>query len=198
MKRGAAVQKGRRRAERGIISVATLVGLMLAPVPHAAADENEVRSGTIVTGGTHLSYFSGDRLNGCDIAPDCRVWLASGCEPALTGRPVGLTASIENVADLADGRSRWRVELGSRPGTGMAEIQLWRQDCSEIRGSRWRTHCLWQPSDDYCRSDTFRIPASARWMTVTGYPYIPWVSELTTEPLTLNWKLVGPVARRRH
>lgn len=200
MKRGPD-QQAKRRAMGLMISAIMVAALMVAPLPSASAGEKTVRSGTIVTGGSILWYFVGDQLDGCEMAPDCRVWLETGCDPALTGRDVGLTASIEDVADLADGRSRWRVEIVSRqPQAAMAEIQFWGQDCAEIRRSRWRSGgCdLADRSEDYCRSGLLRIPASARWMTVTGYPYLPWLAEVDPESYTLNWTLIGPVARRRH
>jgi hypothetical protein len=180
---------------RRIILFSVLLALVVAPVPSALAEEKTVLSGTVISDSRHWHPVFGHR-EGCELAPDCRVWLESGCLPTLAGRQAGLTASIEDVAELAVQRSRWLFEFGTHRGyTGVAEVQLWRHDCTEIVNRRWRaSDCDGDGTGRYCRSTLLRIPSSARWMTITGYPYIPWLSELTSEPLTLNWTLSGPVA----
>lgn len=172
-----------------IISITIVLGLMLASVPSAGADEEKVLSGTIVAGEHPYSFGEHE---GCRSAADCREWLDTGCDPALTGRDPGVMASIEDVAALADGRTSWLFEFGSGwPGnTGYAQVQFWRQDCTEIARSRWHaTDCHGDGSGEYCRSVLLRIPRSANWMTVTGWPYLPWISELLSQSLTLNWTL---------
>lgn len=178
---------------RRAISAIILLALTVVPAPNAAADETTVRSGTIVTGGDELRYFVGDALEGCRMAPDCRAWLEADCDPALSGRDVGLTASIEDVADLADGTTPWRFELerDSSCCGGAGDLQLWSRNCTEITGSRWRSRQC-----DHCSSTVLRIPRAAKWMTVTGFPRLPWVNELLDpDSLTLEWTLTGPATQ---
>lgn len=179
---------------RRIISVAVLCALALAPIPRAVAGEG-ARSGTIVTGGAGLDYFVGDRLAGCEMSPDCRAWLETDCNPALTGGEPALTASIVDVSELADGATSWvfRFETDFEYG-GRARVELWQQDCEEIASSRWRsTDCNGDGKTDYCESTTFSIPQSARWMTVTGYPSgPPWISDVPDPGwMTLDWTLTA-------
>jgi hypothetical protein len=169
---------------RRTISATILLALILAPVEIAAAHErNALRSGTI-QGGTGLEMAGGQpwehpaaERSGCEHAVDCLSWLRSGCNPALVGHDPALTASIVDVGDLADGRTRRHVHMtaptippwGLWPG---AVIQFWRPDCTEIQHAKRHTigssaKCEWQGEAARCKA--FRIPTGARWMTVSGY-----------------------------
>ena len=164
---------------RRIISTTIVLALILGPIQTAAADEEPVRSGTILSGD---GWFFEQQLGGCQMAPDCAAWLQSRCDPALSGRDPGLMASIEDVRDLADGRTRWVFEF--KPGCcfvgGYAVVQFWQPDCTELRRNRWRsTGCDRDVNGKLCWSTTLSIPTSAQWMTVTGVP----------DNLSLTWTL---------
>ena len=105
--------------------------------------------------------------------PECSAWLKSGCNRALAGRNPAVTASIVDISDLADGTTprvfNWRQLDGGHGGGGVV-VQLWRWDCTEINGSKWRSGHVaadapWTNAGRFSR--TFWIPSSARWMTVT-------------------------------
>lgn len=167
---------------RRTILVSTLIALVLIPAQSATADEEPVRSGTIVPG--YWSYPWAD--GSCESAADCAAWLNGGCQPALTGRNPALMASIEDVADLADGATLWQFEFKAGACCDeWAVIQLWHQDCTEITGSRWSSRAC----AEACRSTSLKIPASTKWMTVTGYAHVPWPG-LPAEA-TLDWTLAG-------
>lgn len=129
-----------------------------------------VRSGTIVSGD---GWLLDNQLGGCQMAPDCVSWLESGCDPSLTGRDPAVMASIVDVANLAhDHPMIFRFGPHDAGGLvlGGAVVQLWDRDCNEILSSRWRsTDCDGDASGRDCTEGRFLIPASATWMTVTGY-----------------------------
>jgi hypothetical protein len=183
-----------------------VLGLMAGAVATAEAHRAEtVLSGTIVTGAWWDAYLNG--ATGCQTAPECRAWVSSGCQPALTGRALterdpALMASIEDVADLADGITSLRFdwENGYSDNAGWVVVQLWRENCSEIRGSKWcsvsgcnNPYSANLESRDN-GSTVLRIPSSARFMTVTGWPYLPWpgqfVSERVQRPI-IDWTLTA-------
>jgi hypothetical protein len=158
---------------RRTISAVILLALILVPaqITAAAPDQKPLRSGTIEGGtGVHTGQDpSGppsenvDR-SGCQYALDCLAWVQSGCDPALAGHDPALTASIVDVGDLADGRTRRSWHMVGPPSIGPfkgvypgAVIQLWRQNCTEIHHAK-----------RHANSTPFRIPTRARWMTVSG------------------------------
>jgi hypothetical protein len=167
---GATAEAAPRRHER------------LVPAHSRTANHAAARSGTIVTG--VATGLAGGQPLGCEMTPDCGAWLASGCDPALTGRNPAIVASIEDVADLAHRPTGWIFEHD--PGAAAhATVQLWRQDCTEIGSGRsgsggcYGCFSLW-------------IPRSAKWMTVTGYTYNPWNVWLPVPdplPVTFDWTL---------
>ena len=146
-----------------------------------AGAEEAAPSGTIISG---LSGLHHDVLIGCEMAPDCRAWLASDCDPALSGREPSLSASIVDVRGLGAVSSSWRFEY-ARGAAEYARVQFWRGDCTEIKGARW--------GSQGCGVCSLWMPRSARWMTVTGYTYNPWAVwppvPSTSGPLTFNWAL---------
>ena len=182
---------------RRTISAVILLALILVPaqITAAAPDQKPLRSGTI-EGGVGLQTTSEDpalERSGCQYALDCLAWLQSGCDPALAGQDPVLTASIVDVGDLADGRTRRSFHMvaplgepahppwGLYPGT---VVQLWRQNCTEIHHAKRHTigstaRCEWQEKVGaleqppygvgVARCKAFRIPTAARWMTVSGY-----------------------------
>lgn len=162
------------------ILITVLLAVTLVPTSSAIARESGL-SGTIVLGHSGLHH---EVLIGCEMAPDCRAWLASDCDPDLTGRDPAVGASIEDVSKLRSRTRNWVVEHADG-AAAWAEVELWRSDCTEIRGAGW--------GSGRCATCTLHIPASAKWMTVTGYTYNPWAVWLpipsTSGPLTLNWEL---------
>lgn len=179
---------------RRLISVAVLCALIMAPVPSAVAAEESL-SGTILTGGDGLRWFVGDRLSGCQMSPDCRAWLETDCDPALSGRDPAPTASIEDIGGFADGVTPWtfQFEPDFEYG-GWVTVQLWQEGCVEIESSRWRSvNSSGECAADPCESISLVIPRTARWMTVTGYPSgPPWIGDVVDPGwITLDWTLKG-------
>lgn len=170
-----------------IIAVSMFLALMLAPAQPAFAGEEPIDSGTIVT--TYGSSIDGEP-DTCEAAPDCRAWLQSGCDPVLAGRDPAVSASIEDVSKIADGRTPWLFQLEACC-RAKATIQLWRPDCTEITGSRQRSGgCFDTSIGQHCGLTSIRIPESATWMTVTANDgYLPWLVEF---PLTVSWSLRSP------
>lgn len=132
-----------------------------------------VRSGSIVTG---TGWVLDGEMGGCQMSPECGAWLATDClQGRLSEWDPGLTASIVDVDALADGPPIERVfRFGpgqySAPVWGGAQLQFWTSDCVEIVEARWRsTDCDGDASGRDCSSVRFRIPPTAKWMTVTGY-----------------------------
>lgn len=152
-----------------------------ATLVDGASEKDAAPSGTIVSG---LSGLHHDVLIGCEMALDCRAWLASDCDPALSGRDPALSASIEDVGGLGAVSSSWTLEY-ARGAAAYARIQFWRDDCTEIKSARWGSR--------QCPACSLWMPPSARWMTVTGYTYNPWAVwppiPHTSGPLTFNWAL---------
>lgn len=130
-------------------------------------ESKPVRSGRLVSGSGWLLDAS---LGGCQMAPDCALWLQNDCDPTFAGREPGVTASIVDVGGLAGTERRFEFGAGKpwTPVWGGAHVQFWNEDCTELRTMRWRsTDC--GGNDGHCYDTSFRIPTSARWMTVTGY-----------------------------
>jgi hypothetical protein len=109
-------------------------------------------------------------------------------------------ASIEDVADLAEEATSWRFdwENGYSDNAGWVVVQLWREDCTEIRSKKWCSvsGCNPYAAPPYSSGDNgsalLRIPSSARFMTVTGWPYLPWPGQFVGEPLQrpiIDWTL---------
>src|SRR5688572_3291640 len=121
------------RRVRRIISIAMLIALMASPAQPALAGEEPIHAGTIVT--AYGSPIAGEH-GSCETAPDCEAWLDSGCDPALTGRDPAMAASIEDVSGIADGHTPWLLKLETDCCRAEVMVQLWEQDCTEIRSSR--------------------------------------------------------------
>src|SRR5688500_3266235 len=120
-----------------------IVGSALSSAEASAAGPKPLRSGTI-EGGTGVIFAGGQPAGerwGCEYAAECRAWLESSCNPALTGREPALTASIVDVGALADGRTdrsfRWTAPYLVHPG---AVIQFWGRSCTEVLGMERHTH----------------------------------------------------------
>lgn len=132
-----------------------------------------VRSGTISTG---TGWLLDSELGGCQMSPECGAWLANDCDAPFDEWDPGVTASIVDVDELADGPPVERVfRFGpGRPAApwlwGGAHLEFWTSDCLEIPEARWRsTDCNGDASGRDCSSHRFLIPLTAKWMTVTGY-----------------------------
>lgn len=165
-----------------LVSLGLIVGAAaIGSAQPSAAEPKSMRSGTI-EGGTGLEMAGGQpwenpafERSGCEYAVDCQAWLQSGCNPALAGHDPALTTSIVDVRNLADGRTRRSFSTASSmsPGWPGAVIQLWRQNCTEIKDAKWHTigsdsRCEFHPYPAL-RCEEFRIPKGAKWMTVSGY-----------------------------
>lgn len=169
---------------RRMFMLTVLIALIVMPAQSATAEDQPVRSGTIVPGYWWVDPTFGSMS--CEKAPDCAAWLNGGCQSALAGRDPAVMTSIEDVAELADGVTSWRFEFKAEPCCAeSAVIQLWRPDCTEITGSGWSSASCAHA----CRSTSLRIPASTKWMTVTGYAWIPWPG--LDADVRLEWSLTG-------
>ena len=162
---------------RRLVALCVMTVLAATLMSPARAQE-PLRSGTITGWGfTFFAMFNGEardcqwsewEIEGTRGAnPECRVWLDSGCDPALAGRDPAVSASIQDVSALADGATTRTFEWGSdTSGWGGVVVQLWAADCTEIEQAKWRSRespCCWSNA----RGTTFAIPPDARWMTVT-------------------------------
>ena len=160
------------------------IGLLVASLGAAEAGPKPLRSGTIL-GGSGLELAGqpwenpATERSGCQYALDCLAWLQSGCDPALAGHDPVVTASIVDVGALADGRTTRSLSITapSVPPWGLwpgAVIQLWRSNCTEVKGAAWHSigsdaRCDWDPYPTAARCEAFRIPVGTKWMTVSGY-----------------------------
>ena len=179
----------------------TMAVLAVPAVAPARGDEAPLRSGTILGGaGLEVSDLEAGAENpldrsGCEYAADCAAWLRSGCDPALAGVDPALTASIVDVAELADGSTRRSLEMRapSIPPWGLypgAAIQFWRRDCTEIPDTDLHTigeeamscHGHVGSGSGWCE---LRIPAGATWMTLSGY--------VTTANLSWTLSSIRPI-----
>ncbi|HUQ39003.1 MAG TPA: hypothetical protein VM030_02530 [Acidimicrobiales bacterium] len=181
------------RTKRMLIPMVLIAACLAAgPGSSSVRAETPQRAGTILGGDGLLVYGSGTSNptdeSGCKYAADCQAWLESGCNPALSGHDPVVTASIVDVSGLADGRTRrvLRMRAPSIPPWGLfpgVVIQFWRQDCTELPGTKLHTLGNAKSCQGYLgngsSSCTFPIPAKARWMTLSGYA--------TT--VTLSWTL---------
>lgn len=181
---------------RGLIVAVALLATVATPVAvrSSARAEEPLRSGTIAGWGyTWPAMFSG-QAGDCEWSewnlgagnPECSAWLASGCDPELAGRDPAVTASIEDVSELADGRTvrqfEWWSDVriaSSETEFGGVVVQLWTGDCQEIREGKWRSHYwdAWHQRHKL-RVASFPLPRHARWMTVT-----------TNDTVNVRWTL---------
>ncbi|HUQ40527.1 MAG TPA: hypothetical protein VM030_10270 [Acidimicrobiales bacterium] len=165
-----------------ILTVAA-VAAALAAMPSVARAGEPLRSGTIVSGvGESPVTFGVRGMEGCVGAPTCSAWLQSECSPALAGVDPALHASIVDVGALSDGRTLRSLKARTAVAGinwGSVIVQFWTETgvdsggwpypCREIMGSRvtWRSPCFRWGFGDSC---SFKIPASAKWMTITSSP----------------------------
>lgn len=182
--------RGMTRTVRICLAAILAVAAITATAAPSPAAPKPARSGTITgwgitwpASGWGVSTFDGRALDCQSGNPECLAWLTSGCSAALAGRDPAVTASIVDVAKLADGRTArtfaWRAGDPVGPAAGGVVVQLWRKDCTEIRASKWRS-ALWGRSSLSANRHhaTFVIPRDAAWMTVT-----------TNDTANLRWTL---------
>jgi hypothetical protein len=173
------------RTTRKVILV-VLAAALLAAVPffpvRAATPQ---RSGTILSGtGWSPANVWVRGMEGCLGAPTCSAWMQSGCSTALAGTNPAVHAAIVDVAALADNRTErvLTVEGGVGINWGYYIVQFWTKaegslDCGEILASRLDS---WACGGTYSRRRcAFRVPAGARWMTITSSP----------DNTNIRWKL---------
>ena len=162
-----------------LAGVAAMTLALMTPVSSSAVRaDGPLRSGTI-TGGVGETPASPwvRGMEGCVGAASCSTWLQSGCAPELAGTDPALQSAIVDVGDLADSRERTlaiRPELvvfGARYTVQFwtESDLLWRWDwCREILELRFVSwECRRTPGGAEC---SLRIPAHARWMTITSSP----------------------------
>jgi hypothetical protein len=161
-----------------LVSLGLLAGSAAIWVaPPSAAGAKPLRAGTI-EGGIGV-IFAGEQpageRSGCKYAAECLAWVRSGCNPALAGHDPVLTASIVEIGDLADGRTRrtFSTSVPPIPLYPGAVIQFWRGNCTEIPAAKRHTigstsTCAWAPYPNL-RCPGLVIPRGATWMTVSGY-----------------------------
>lgn len=173
-----------------LVSLSLLAGsAAVGTAAPSAAGPKPLRSGTIAvgTGVNTLGEPPGGNRWGCEYAVDCRAWLDSGCNPALAGRDPVLSASIVDVATLADGRTSrsfsWETPANVHAGV---MLQFWQQGCTASANTEWHSvnsrtsRCESRPGwpDPNAQCKPLVIPRGAKWMTVSAY----W----TTAHLTWN------------
>lgn len=146
------------------VPAVALIFLFAIAAPLAAdAGSKPTRSGTIVSG-----ILTTSPAWDCSFVPDCRAWIQTGCDPALTGRDPAWLTSIEDVAELADGKKQRTFEIreGEPAGAvlGGVVVQFWRDSCVEV--GRWHSYDV--ATSQFWFRTTFKIPSGVRWMTVTG------------------------------
>lgn len=164
---------------RLVVLLAALAMLaMPVAIPSPARSAEPQRSGTIHggVGETPISPWVRG-MEGCVGAPTCSAWLQSGCDPALAGVDPAMQAAIVDVGALADNRERTLalhpevVIFGAR-----YTVQFWINSddplsgswCKEILDLRFQSwDCSASSTGRECR---FRIPAHAKWMTITSSP----------------------------
>lgn len=162
---------------RKLAVLLTVLALVMA-VPTGSRAAEAVRSGTISggVGETPISPWVRG-MEGCVGAPSCSAWLQSGCAPELTGVDPAVQAAIVDVGDLADSGER---TLSIRPELvvfgARYTVQFWTEShllmrwdwCYELLDLRFRSWECGRGGDVYdCQ---FRIPAEAKWMTITSTP----------------------------
>ena len=152
--------------------VVAIVASTVMALPVTAGGAQPVRSGTILGGTaatTQLWGVADELLDGCEATPECLTWVRTGCQPALTGRDLAVTSSIENVFGLRDTRRVFEFNQAHPAGLawGVVDVQFWRRDCTEIRRSRWASWHVWDDGGSWYGTE-LRVPTAAKWMTVTG------------------------------
>ncbi|HUQ40208.1 MAG TPA: hypothetical protein VM030_08630 [Acidimicrobiales bacterium] len=165
--------------------VMTAVVAALGPLPSPAQAKEPLRSGQILTGSepSTQSWWT-TRDMGCQAAADCAAWITSGCDPALVGVNPGVQSSIVDVAELADGKT---PRVFDSNAFGATVVQFWDGDwngsvdlCWEIantKSSSW--HCWQEATPCLWTRWILRVPATAKWMTVTS----------GQENVSLSWTL---------
>ena len=161
-----------RTTRRLILIALTAALLAVGPSLSPVRADGALRSGTIVSGtGQSPANFWVRGMDGCVGAPACSAWLQSACDPALSGQSPAVHAAIVDVEDLADTERVLRVQDGLGLNWGGVMVQFWTGTnvgswdyCMEIGGGRSSIR-------EYARVGySLRVPADAKWMTITSNP----------------------------
>lgn len=155
-----------------LVGAAALALSMAAPADaHGPVRWGSVAGGPIDTGPS----------SSCVLAPDCLVWLASGCDQYLAGLDPALQTSIVDVRAL-EGSSATR-RFVPRPTTvarksghavrgvriGGFRVQLWTAGCREVHPSPPIWDAKATSYREYIRHESrFRIPSNVAWMTAAA------------------------------
>lgn len=164
----AAVVGGKsRRFICGLVIVALAATVSVASPAQAT---EPLRSGTIV-GGAYLvpMALAPGWVPPCSLTVDCAAWVAADCDPRLAGRDPGVSTAIVDIGKFAGTkRSLWRSAIG---WASYGRVELWTENCLYLGprpySDRWEV-VVHNPV-------RFRVPAEARWMTVTAAaPALSW------------------------
>lgn len=177
-----------RRSLRLLLLTASLAALATPTwSSEAVRAEEPLRWGTISGGVGETPASPWVRgMEGCVSAAHCSTWLQSGCAPELGGVDPAFQAAIVDVGDLSDSSERSLtfgpeiVVFGAR-----YTVQFWTQSrllwtwdwCQEILEMRFVSwECFRHVDGVEC---PLRIPAHAKWMTITSSP----------ENVSTSWRL---------
>jgi hypothetical protein len=153
--------------------VALLVTLTALSITFpSGAQASPLRWGRIVTGlgGADRAIGVEPTYGDCQAVADCRAWMESGCDPVLATRAPApaVTASIVDVANLADGHTPRVIELSPSGDLGLrwgqVVVQFWR-GCSEVYEARMLTG--YEDAQRRPRR-AWAVPLGANWMTITS------------------------------
>lgn len=156
---------------RVIVMLVATAGSVLVWTP--PADAAPARSGTIIGG---YYPFAPGLAPGpgpdCTWNVDCLPWVLAGCPAELTGVDPALHSSIVDVGALAGSKKRrtFTIHPTARLLFQGVSVQLWSRSCREV-------FQVWQDGDTAIQhSARFRIPKSAKWMTVASVdtPPLTW------------------------
>lgn len=146
------------RSKRTFITGMILASSFLVLIPSVSQAGPPVRQGSIV---------GSPQFADCEFSPNCKVFIASGCNAALASADNGVASSIVNIQDIAGSQRSFRLLLGSPTGvvwsvaSGVA-IQFWSGTCARVTPSPLIP--LIKPGQTL----TVIIPSGARWMVVTA------------------------------
>ena len=179
-RRREAMMKETARLTKRLIAVTTAVVTLgsfgvAAAEPAPREDRKTVRTGSILGG---FFVAAGDRGPDCFETPDCRVWLESDCDPALTAisdlpnayeSDPALYTSIVDVRNLAGLREKRLLAVGLSGGYGVGwggiTVQFWNADCYEIDEREFAS----QRTAEAGRLMRFKIRRGVKWMTLAAW-----------------------------
>lgn len=155
------------RTRSRILVFSLAVGLVMSLGPTSGARDAPLRSGRIIGG----YMVMGPNGIHCASAPDCALWLHSGCDPALAGRSPASQTSIVKVGAFSGTPRRFRfvnVPGGPMPAN-LATGFVWAAVHLEFFDASCRhvgPNVVLDDFHDKTRGVRFTVPPGARFMTV--------------------------------